>query len=440
MKVLLSVVSLLLSTALLLVGHGMQLTLLPLRATGSGISDLIIGISASCYFLGFVVGCLAIPRIIARIGHIRGFAVLTAIMVSAILSLEMVSYWPLWLWLRFLTGIAICGLYTVVESWLNSQASASSRGRILAVYTFITLSSMTGGQFLINVGPVDTAIPFMVAALCMALAIIPVGLTRRLAPEPVAPTSTGFSLLFQRSRSAFAGALLSGLVAGSFWSLGAVFAQRYTATQMEVTLFMSAAIAGGAVMQYPIGWLSDRMDRRGVLCFLAIGGLVTSAAVALGAGHSWLLPMVALFGACVMPMYAISLATAADVSDASEFIAIGTTVLLLNALGAAVAALVLGQLMTYFAATALFWSFSLICGLFALYLARQLRSPRVIAVDEQIPFAAAGVDAAPASFGLDPRASEEGLETSADADALRAEPKADNANGGTQPPPETAAR
>ncbi|MCB1844632.1 MAG: MFS transporter, partial [Halioglobus sp.] len=281
------------------------------------------------------------------------------------------------------------------------------------------------------------AIPFMVAALCMALAIIPVGLTRRLAPEPVAPASTGFSLLLNRSRSAFAGALLSGLVAGSFWSLGAVFAQRYTATQMEITLFMSAAIAGGALMQYPIGWLSDRIDRRRVLCFLAIGGLVTSAAVAVGTGQSWFLPVVALFGACVMPLYAISLATAADVSDASEFVAVGTTVLLLNALGAAVAPLLLGQLMTHYAATSLFWSFSLMCGLFALYLARQLRLPRDITVDEQIPFAAAGVDAAPASFGLDPRASDDTPEPAHDADATKTAPTPDNANGGTRPPSAT---
>ncbi len=407
MKVLLSVASLLLSTALLITGHGMQLTLLPLRGAGIGFSELIVGISASSYFLGFVVGCLTIPRIIARIGHIRGFAVLTAVMISVILCLELARYWPLWLALRFLTGLAVCGLYTVIESWLNSQATPGSRGRILAVYTFITLSSMAGGQFLINVGPVDTSIPFTVAALCMALAIIPIGLTRRMAPVPVAPTHTGFLLLFRRSRSAFAGTLLSGLVVGSFWSLGAVFAQRYTDTQLGVTLFMSAAIAGGAVMQYPIGWLSDRIDRRRVLCLLALGGLLMSAAVASSVGQSWFLVPVALFGACVMPLYAISLATAADVSDPGEFVAIGTTALLINALGAVVAPFLLGPLMSYFAASALFWAFGLVCGFFALYLARQLRSPRDVSVQQQVPFEAAGTDAAPVVFELDPRASDE---------------------------------
>ena len=432
MKVLLSVVSLLLSTALLITGHGMQLTLLPLRGASIGFSELIIGISASCYFLGFVVGCLSVPRIIARIGHIRGFTVLAAVMISIVLCLELVSYWPLWMALRFFTGVAVCGLYTVIESWLNSQATATSRGRILAVYTFITLSAMTGGQFLINVGPVDTSIPFTVAALCMAIAIIPIGLTRRMAPVPVAATHTSFRLLFNRSRTAFAGALLSGLVAGSFWSLGAVFAQRYTDTQAGVTFFMSAAIAGGAVMQYPIGWLSDRTDRRRGLCLLAIGGLLMSAAVALGVGQSWFLVAVALFGACVMPLYAISLATAADVSDSSEFIGIGTTLLLINALGSAVAPLLLGPLMSKFAAAALFWAFSLICGVFALYLARQLRTPRNIAVEEQVPFEAAGLDVAPIAFELDPRAADDAAD--AEAAATFAEREEEFAPGGERAP------
>lgn len=165
MGVLATVFSLLLSTALLLVGHGLQLTLIPLRGAGIGLSELMIGVSASCYFLGFVAGCLGIPRLIARVGHIRSFAVLTAVMISAVLCLEMLGYWQAWLLLRFLTGSAIAGLYSVIESWLNSQSTPQSRGRILAVYTFVTLSAMMGGQFLINVGPVESSLPFTVAAL-----------------------------------------------------------------------------------------------------------------------------------------------------------------------------------------------------------------------------------------------------------------------------------
>lgn len=411
MKFLLGVVSLLLSTALLLTGHGMQLTLLPLRAAEVGMSEVLIGLTASAYFSGFVAGCLGNPGLIARVGHIRAFAVFTAVLISAILCLDLFDHWAAWLLLRFFTGASICGLYSVIESWLNTEVGADSRGKILAVYTFITLTAMTAGQFLINVGPVSSSVPFTVAALCMALAILPVGLTRRSAPQPVESTQTGFTLLFTRSRSAFAGALLSGLVTGSFWSLGAVFASRYGESQFDITLFMSIAIAGGAIMQYPVGWLSDKVDRRRVLVLLSLGCLVSSVAVAQSTDKPWFLYTVALFGASALPLYAIALATAADVSESHEFVTIGTSVLLLNALGAAFAPLVIGQLMTHLAATAMFWSFAGISALFVVYLLTQLRSPRLVSIDEQTPFEVAAADAAPAGFEMDPRTIDTGGET-----------------------------
>ncbi|MCB1853601.1 MAG: MFS transporter [Pseudomonadales bacterium] len=406
MKALVAVTSLLLSTALLLIGQGMQLTLVPLRASDNGLSDFLIGVSASCYFLGFIVGCIGIPATIARAGHIRSFSVLTAVMISAVLCLEMLDGWPFLLGLRFLVGVAISGLYTVIESWLNSQASAESRGRILSIYTFILLASIALGQALINVGPVASATPFMLAAVFLALAIIPVGLTRRMAPAPLEPRRIRFNLLYQRSRTAFAGALLSGLVVGSFWSLGAVFARGNGASQSEVSWFISAAIVGGALLQYPIGLVSDRIDRRRVLLALCLGGAAASVAVALSTGHAWHLPTVFLFGAMVMPLYAISLATAADVAQSDEFVEIGTSVLLLNALGAVSAPLFLGQLMSLLGPPMLFWSFALLCLLFAAYVTRQLRDARAVSVVQQVPFTAASPDVAPASFELDPRGEE----------------------------------
>lgn len=407
MKGLAAVTSLLLSTALLLIGQGMQLTLLPLRASANGLSDFTIGISASCYFLGFIAGCIGVPAIIARVGHIRCFAVLTAVMTSAILCLEMLDDWQFLLVLRFLTGVAISGLYTVIESWLNSQSTAQSRGRILSIYTFILLVSMALGQALINVGPIESATPFTLAAVFLALAIVPVGLTSRLAPAPVEATRVGFSLLYRRSRSAFAGALLSGLVVGSFWSLGAVFARDNSETQSDISWFISAAILGGALLQYPIGLLSDRIDRRKVMLALCLGGALASVAVALSAGQAWHLPAVFLFGAMVMPIYAMALATAADVSQGSEFVQIGTSVLLLNAVGAVSAPLALGKLMSLLGPAVLFWSFAVLCLLFTAYIALQMRTERGIAIAEQLPFSAAAPEVAPASFDLDPRGPEQ---------------------------------
>ncbi|GAB3269852.1 MFS transporter [Parahaliea aestuarii] len=407
MRTLMTVTSLLISTALLLIGHGIQITLLPLRGSIIGFSEFQVGMSASAYFLGFVGGALVIPRIIAKVGHIRSFAVLTAIFITALLGLEMLDSWGAWLVLRFITGAMICGLYTVIESWLNNQATPESRGQVLAIYTFIVLMSMAAGQGLINVGPVSEATPFMLAAVFLALAIVPVGLTSRLAPAPLESTRIRFSLLYQRSPSAFAGAILSGLVVGGFWSLGAVFAQRYSASLSDVTLFITVTIAGGALFQYPIGWLSDRVDRRRVMLSLCLFGALTAAAVAATVGTPWHLGAVFLFGACTMPMYAISLAMAADNSSSSEFVEIGTSVLMLNALCAAAAPLLLGQLMTALSPVALFWASSALCALFALYVGYQCTRRRQITVEEQTPFSAAGMEAAPTAFDLDPRGLED---------------------------------
>ncbi|TXS95371.1 MFS transporter [Parahaliea maris] len=407
MRALLTVTSLLISTSLLLIGHGMQITLLPLRGSVVGFSEFQVGLSASAYFLGFVGGALVIPRIIAKVGHIRSFAVLTAIFITALLGLEMLDNWGAWLLLRFSTGAMICGLYSVIESWLNDQATPETRGQVLAIYTFIVLVSMAAGQSLINVGPIDSATPFTLAAIFLALAIVPVGLTSRLAPAPLESTRTRFSLLYQRSPAAFAGAIVSGLVVGGFWSLGAVFAQRYGTSLSDVTLFITSAIAGGALFQYPIGWLSDRVDRRRVMLALCLLGTLTAAAVAWSIGQSWHLGAVFMFGASTMSIYAISLATAADNSASHEFVEIGTSVLMLNALSAAAAPLLLGQLMTALTPAALFWASSGLCAVFSVYVGIQCTRRRAVTVEEQTPFSAAGMEAAPTAFDLDPRGLED---------------------------------
>jgi len=403
--------SLLLSTALLLIGHGLQLTLLPLRAVSLGMSDAIIGFTAALYFLGFAIGCLGMPVVISRAGHIRAFAVASAMLICCLIALEFFSNWLAWSLLRFITGFAISGLYAIIESWLTSQSTASTRGQILATYTFITLIAMLLGQFLINVGPASSSLPFDVAVLFIAMAIIPIGLTRQPNPAPVEATQVGFLKLYSRSHSAFAGALLSGLCVGSFWSLGATYAQKAGYSVSGITLFMSTAMLGGMVAQYPVGWLSDKIERRWVLVMLSIGVAASAAVVSLLLQHRLQLISIFLFGAMALPIYAISLATAADVSTDDNFVEIGTSILLLHAIGAVVTSIAVGHLMTVAGPNALFWSMSLGCCICAVYLLVQLRTPRAVPTSEQVPFSPAATDTAPGAFELDPRASDESEST-----------------------------
>ena len=406
-KSLLPLASLLLSTALLLVGHGMQLTLLPLRAAANGLGNFAIGLSASLYFAGFMAGCLIIPQIIARVGHIRSFAVLGSTMAGAILLLDIFDHVATWMVLRFITGAMICGLYTVIESWLNDNATAQTRGRVLAAYTFIVLSAMTLGQFLIGIGSPQTSLPFTVAVLFLVAAIVPVGLTRALTPAPLESTRLRFRLLLARSPDAFAGAVLAGLATGAYWSLGAVFARQISDSVSTVTWFMSTAIAGGAAVQYPLGLVSDRFDRRVLLAGLCIGGAVTSAVVALSAGKPWFLGAVFLFGASTLSLYAMSLTIAADNSTREEFVEIGTSVLFLNAAGSSISPLLVGPLMTRFGATALFWTTGSACAFFSLYILRRVYRTDENILEEKTAFTAAAAESAPTGFDLDPRCPDE---------------------------------
>lgn len=402
MPTLITLTSLLLSTTLLLMGHGMHLTLLPLRASALGQSETLIALGGSAYFAGFVIGCVTAPRIIARAGHIRSFAVLASVMTAGLLLLGMLEHWIAWLALRAILGLAICSLYTVIESWLNDQADASNRGTVLAVYTFLVLVGMAMGQLLVNASPISSATPFMLVAMVVAVSVIPVGMTRKMAPAPVEPTRVSFTRLYQRSHTAFAGAVLSGIVSGSFWSLGALYAQRSLGSVADVTLFMTLAIVGGAILQYPLGRLSDRIGRPKVIVLLCVGGTLSCSAVALATDRTYLLAAIFAFGASTMPLYAMSLATAADRSQRHEFVEIGSSVLLLNGLGAVLAPLVFGRVMTLAGPGALFWSCAAACFVIGAYVVFRMHLGEV-ATDPE-PFKAAASAAAPASFELDPRA------------------------------------
>ncbi len=397
--------ALLFSTALLLTGHGLHLTLLPLRAASLGFSETAIGLTASAYYVGFILGCFINPTIIARVGHIRSFSALLAIFLSCLLMLD--SSDGLWLWfaLRFALGIMMCGAYTVIESWLTDQTPPRARGQVLAIYTFLVLAAMSAGQFLINLAPLSSSKPFIIAAILVALAIVPVSMTRSLAPAPVRSTRSSFRLLYKRSHTAFAGGLISGVVMGSFWSLGALFALRATGERDFVPLFITASILGGAIAQYPVGLLSDRIDRRYILATLCAATALSGTVLAIVQGKVWLLSAGFVFGASANAIYAVSLAKAADNSKSNEFVTIASSLLLLNSFGAAIGPVIFGQLMLLMGDWALFIGASAASALAAVYIALQPKSITGVSVEDQSPFVPAGSETVPGSFDSDPRKS-----------------------------------
>ena len=402
-----SLVSLLMTTGFLLAGHGVHMTLLPLRASELGLSAGMIGFSASAYYAGFFWGAILIPPVIARVGHIRSFTALLGTFLVAFLLLSFTDWAIVWILMRFILGAVMCGSYTVIESWLTDQSDPSQHGRVLSVYTMIVLGAMALGQFLLQLANNNPMSPFIMVAILCACAIIPVSLTRSLAPAPVPATRFNFSKLYRRSHTAFAGALGSGIIMGSFWSLGALYAVAETGDAGFAAAFIAATIVGGVFSQYPIGLASDKIDRRFVLAALSLFSAF-AAAVMVIASNQWAYLFTAFcFGAVGNSLYAVALAKAADNSRRDEFVTIGSSVLLLNAIGASLSSLLFGWAMREFGSDALFICIALSSLGIALFIGVQPRGKTAVSVEDQAQFIPSTSAMAPAALSQDPRGDED---------------------------------
>ena len=308
--------------------------------------------------------------------------------------------------MRFVLGTAMCGAYTVIESWLTAQTDPKAHGRVLSIYTVIVLASMALGQYLLNLTDSNPLHPFILVSLMVGLAIIPVSLTRSPAPAPVPATRFSFSKLYRRSHTAFAGALGSGLIMGSFWALGAVYVLGLTNDPSFVPWFIAANIVGGALAQYPIGVASDRIDRRHVLTFLCVACCGTALALSQATEQATLLWCSAAFGAAGNSLYAVSLAKAADNSKPDEFVMLGSSALLLNALGASGGALVFGFAIRWLGNESLFIAVGLASLLFGVFTSLQPRGKTAVATEEQSEFVGTTSAMAPIALQQDPRSSE----------------------------------
>ena len=399
------IAALLTSVAFLLMGNGLQGTLLPLRADSTGFSSADIGILGGAYFAGFILGCLMGARLVRRVGHIRTYIAMstmaTAVVLLHSLFVEAVAWWPL----RAVTGFAFAVLAMTIESWLNERATNRNRGTIMSIYTVLNLAAITVGQQLVNLYAPAGFQLFILAAILISLAALPVALTVAPAPKPLATVNLRLGHLYRLSPVAFLGALAVGLGNGSFWSLGPVFAIKTGASVQEATLFMSAAVLGGAALQWPLGWLSDRIDRRKVIVAAAAGAALSAAAIAAlsSSFNPTNLVFVALFGGFAFPVYALSVAHMNDFVAADAFVEASSGLLLVYGVGAVVGPILASLIMQGAGGFALFIFIGVVFALNAAAALWRLRVRRQPAAETVGPFVATP-GTSPAVFELDPRA------------------------------------
>ena len=354
-----AIAAILLSTLIFLAGNGLLGTLIPVRGDFEGFGYLAIGMIGSAYFAGFMIGCFATPRLLARVGHIRTFAVAGGITAATALLQSLVVDEPVWMLARMLFGFAAASIFMVIESWLNDRAGNETRGRIFAAYMTVNFMGLVIGQWLYTTAKPTTFILFNLSAMFYALCLVPVGLTRLPQPTPAEVPSLRPLRLFRIAPVGVAGCIAVGFANGAVWTLAPLYAHDHGLTNVLLASFMSAFTLAGAVVQVPIGRLSDHMDRRYVIVTVSMLAAAAGLALALfgGRSHATAIAIVAVYGAAMLPLYGLSVAHANDRLPRESFVETSATLLLINAL-ASVAGPTIAALITYRAGTAALFVFT----------------------------------------------------------------------------------
>lgn len=332
---LLSFGALFLSIILLQVSSGGVGPLDAVAGLGLGFSAGKVGLLGSAHFAGFFMGCWWAPRLMGAVGHSRAFAAFTALGAIGLLGHTLIIDPLAWGLFRIGSGICVAGCYTVVEAWLQAKVTNETRGRTMGIYRFVDLGASLMAQMMIGVlASVETYIAYNLLTIICCASLLPLTLTRASPPVTGAALRLRPALAFQRSPLAVGGVLVAGLTASAYRMVGPIYGAEVGLAPRDIGLFLAAFVAGGALAQYPAGWMADRFDRRAVLIgfsALAIGSCWIST---LATGTQGILAASFLFGFVTFPIYSISAAHAHDFAQSDERAELSAALLFYYAVGA----------------------------------------------------------------------------------------------------------
>jgi MFS family permease len=317
-------------------GNGLQGTLSSWRADFEGFSVLTTGLIMSGYFIGALASSMLSPKQIEKTGQIRTYAAYASIASTAILIQILFIEPPVWFVARFLSGFCIVGIMIIVEGWLNSISSNENRGQIFSIHMIVVWAGLALGQGLFVVDDPTGASLFLLASILLSVSLIPILLTEIKAPETEAQESLGLRALWKASPSGVATIGLSGLASAGFFGVGTIYAVKAGFSVSETALFMTLFIGFGAVSQWPLGWLSDKIDRRKVILLCCVS--VISICIVLASfefTNTILLILSALVGAFTLPLYSLAVAQANDRLEPKQMISASGTIVLVFSVFAA---------------------------------------------------------------------------------------------------------
>ncbi len=383
LQVLSGVWALLIGIVFIMLGNGMHFTLIGLRGDIEGFSATELAIVTSGYFVGFLSGANLTPKMIRRVGHVRVFAALGSFMSAGLIALPLVAEPWAWTPLRLLVGFCMSGVYVTAESWLNDASTNETRGKVLSAYMIAQTLGIIGAQGLLTLGDAGTATLFIGASILVSISFAPILLS--VTPDPAAEVTRPMNLveLFRGSPLGTIGIFVLGGVYATQSGMAAVYGTQIGLSANQIALFVAMLFAGALLLQYPIGWLSDRMDRRKLILGASALGAVSCAAGWLTDGALW--PLMAasfLAGGVTTPLYALFLAYTNDSLSTEDMPAASGGLVLTFGVGAILGPLLAGWAMQAVGPFAFWWvlggMFTAI-GLYALY---RMTQRAVTPVDE----------------------------------------------------------
>jgi len=356
MRMLVSFAALFLSVLLLQLSTGGVGPLDVLSGSELGFSRQQIGLLGSAHFVGFFIGCWWAPRLMGSVGHSRAFAAFTATGAIGLMAHMLVIDAYAWALMRVASGLCIAGCYTVIEAWLQAKVTNETRGRAMGIYRVVDMTGSLGAQMIIGILAPASYVSYNLLAIGCCAALLPLTLTKARQPETPQSPRLRPRLAFDRSPLAAAGVVIAALSSASFRMVGPVYGQEVGLSAAQIAWFLSAFVLGGAVAQFPIGWLADKFDRRWVLIWLSVAAMASCGVTiaASGLGTFGIMLSAALFGLTTFPIYSVAAAHAHDFASSDERVELSAALMFWFATGAIFAPFAASVLIENYGPSALF--------------------------------------------------------------------------------------
>jgi MFS family permease len=356
-----------------MLGNGLQASLIGLRGHLEGFSTSAIGVVMSGYYAGFLIGSVGTPHIVSRVGHVRVYAGLASLASAATLGHIMVIQPTVWFGFRVVTGACLAGLYIVAESWLNGAAVPANRGRLLAIYMVVVTGGLALGQLLLTAANPGKFTLFVVASLLVSLAVVPVSLVSFPAPAIEGLGPVPYREIMRAAPIGLIGALVTGAANGALLGMGAVWGAQSGLAVSRIAHLLTLALVGGAIIQWPLGALSDRFSRRRVIFSVTtVAALLATWLAILDPASELLLVGVFLLGGFTFPMYSLSGSHVNDLIDRDLVVGASSAILLANGIGSVLGPILASSVMAGLGPSGLWVTIAGVHGTLALYAAYSL--------------------------------------------------------------------